>query len=232
MNDNKWIKLHLKLLDWEWYKDTNTTRVFIHLLLKANWKDGKFEGQIIPRGSFVTSLRSLSKELGMSVQSIRTVLNHLKSTNEITIKTTNKYRVITVINYELYQQTNKQTNNQLTNNQQATNNQLTTIEEYKTIDTLVVFINNKYGREIFPNEYEKLQMWVNEFGVEIVEYAFQISIENGRKRFDYVQGILRNWKSAGYKTKQEILENEKQISEKHGEPVELFDYNWLEEEGE
>ncbi len=128
--NGNWIKLFSKFMNWEWYKDQNTKSLFIHCLLKANWKDGKFMGIDIPRGSFVTSLDSLSKELGLSIQEIRTALKHLISTNELTSKSTNKYRIITVVNYEIYQQVNKQNNSQSTNNQQATNNQLTTIEEY------------------------------------------------------------------------------------------------------
>ena len=129
--NGNWVKLFSKFINWEWYKDKNTKCVFIHCLISANWKDGKFEGIVIPRGSFVTSLKSLSEDLGMTVQEVRTSLKHLISTKELTSKSTNKYSIITIVNYELYQQVNKQPNTQLTSNQQATNNQLTTIEEYK-----------------------------------------------------------------------------------------------------
>lgn len=149
--NGNWIKLFTKFTTWEWYKDQNTKSLFLHCLLKANWKDGKFMGNVIPRGSFVTSLDSLSKELGLSVQEVRTALKHLISTNELTSKSTNKYRIITVVNYEMYQQVNKQPNIQPTSNQQATNNQLTTIEEYKNIDDLEYktnsVCNNAYAHE-------------------------------------------------------------------------------------
>lgn len=148
--NGNWVKLFSKFINWEWYKDNNTKCVFIHCLLCANWKEGKFEGEIIPRGSFVTSLKSLSEDLGMTIQEVRTSLKHLILTNEITSKSTNKYRIISIVNYELYQQVNKQPNNQLTNNQQSTNNQLTTIEEYKNNrlqDNSVC--NNAYARENF-----------------------------------------------------------------------------------
>ena len=128
--NGNWIKLFSKFVNWEWYKDQNTKSLFIHCLIKANWKDGKFEGKIIPRGSFVSGRKKLAQELGMTEQEIRTALKHLISTNEITIATTNKYSVITVVNYELYQQINQVSNQQLTNNQPTTNQQLTTIEEY------------------------------------------------------------------------------------------------------
>lgn len=53
------IKIDRRILEWEWYSDINTCRVFIHLLLKANWKDGRFQGTEVPRGSLVTSYSSL-----------------------------------------------------------------------------------------------------------------------------------------------------------------------------
>lgn len=81
-----WVKLYTNLLKWEWYSDKNTTRLFIHCLLKANWKDGKFEGKEIKRGSFVTSLPKLSEETGLSIQQVRTSLKHLISTGELLIK--------------------------------------------------------------------------------------------------------------------------------------------------
>ncbi len=140
--NGNWIKLFSKFTEWEWYKDPNTMRLFVHCLLKANWKEAKFMGEVIPRGSFVTSLDKLAKELGLTVQEIRTALKHLISTNEVTSKSTNKYRIITVVNYELYQRVNKQPNSPLTGNQQATNNQLTTIEEYIEYKTNIEYKNN------------------------------------------------------------------------------------------
>ncbi len=103
MNDNKWIKLHSKLLNWEWYKDQNTKDLFIHCLLKANWKTARFEGIEIKRGSFVTSYQKLANELGLSKQEIRTALKHLNSTQEITQSQHRKFTVITVLNYNMYQ---------------------------------------------------------------------------------------------------------------------------------
>ena len=117
-----YVKVFRSLLDWEWYKSTNTCRLFIHMLLKANWKDGKFEGIDVPRGSFVSSLKVLSKETGLSVQAIRTSINRLKSTGEITIKRYSKFQVISLTNYSQYQDKSTPTS---TINQQSHNNQST-----------------------------------------------------------------------------------------------------------
>lgn len=137
--DNGHIKLFRKMLDWEWYDDTNTVRVFIHCLLRANWKDTTWRGFSIKRGSFITSRQSLSRQLNLSEQEIRTALEHLEATNEITRSVFPKFSVITVVKYDEYQSSNQQNNQQ--NTDKATNkstkyqpgiNQVaTTDEEYK-----------------------------------------------------------------------------------------------------
>lgn len=224
----KWIKLHVDFLNWEWYQNNNTKSLFIHCLLKANWKDGKFENKDIPRGSFVTSLEKLSKELGFTIQQTRTALEHLILTNELTNKSFSKYRIITVNNYELYQQiTNTLTSEQQTSNKES-NKQVTTIEEYSMY--VCSSLERIYARAILPTEYEKINYWVSKYDKDLIVYALEVSVMNNRKRLDYVNGILKNWENAGYKTKQEVLDNEKKIEEKKNEPyVELFDYDWLEE---
>ena len=129
------IKIDRKILQWEWYKNEHTKNVFFHCLLKAYWKDKKIEGKIIPRGSFVSSIGKMAEELDLTPMEVRTALKHLKLTNEVTSKGTNKNTVFTVTNYDLYQtkeQTDKQTDNeQTTIKEQTINNPLTTNEESK-----------------------------------------------------------------------------------------------------
>ena len=125
------IKLQRKMLDWEWYTDNNTKVVFLHCLLKANWKDGRFRGYKVPRGSFVSGRKVLAEELGLSDRQVRTALLHLKATNEVTIKSTSKFSIITVVNYDKYQTTDQQNDQQVTSKRPASDQQATTIEEYK-----------------------------------------------------------------------------------------------------
>jgi biotin operon repressor len=130
MEQQGWIKLHRRLTEWEWYKNTNTFKLFIHLLISANHKPAKWQGINIERGQFLSGIDSLSRATGLSKQSIRTSIKHLKSTGELTSKSTNKNTLYTIVNYNLYQTieqepTSKLTS-QLTNDQQATNKQLTT----------------------------------------------------------------------------------------------------------
>lgn len=115
------ILLYRQITEWEWYQNPNTFRVFLHCLLKANFVDGRFEGVAVNRGQFVTSLPNLAKQTKLSIQQVRTALDHLKLTGEITDKAYPKFRVITVVKYDEYQRDNRQDNSQSTGNQQASN---------------------------------------------------------------------------------------------------------------
>jgi len=116
------IKLHKQILKWEWYDDSNTFRLFIHCMLNASYEDNYWQGELIKKGSFVSGRKKLAKELKLTEQQIRTSINKLKKSEEITIVTTNKYSIITVINYTEFQEFKKNiTNKQPTNNQQTTN---------------------------------------------------------------------------------------------------------------
>lgn len=97
------VKVDRNILQWRWYQDANTVRVFIHLILMANVKDHDFEKITVHRGELVTSLASLSKQLKMSVRSVRTSLEHLKSTGEVTSRNYPHYQVISIAEYDRYQ---------------------------------------------------------------------------------------------------------------------------------
>lgn len=126
--DNTFIKLSRKIQSWRWYQDANTMRVFIHILLNANVYDHDFENITVKRGQWVTSVSKISEQLNISTRSIRTALNHLKSTNEVAIKTTPKYSIITVKNYNQYQKVTKcPTINRQTDDKQVTNDR----QQYK-----------------------------------------------------------------------------------------------------
>ena len=128
MVSNGFVKLHRQILKWGWYTDANTFRVFVHLILTANFEQGEFCGRTVARGQRIASVSGLAKELKLSVRSVRTALSHLQSTNEVTIETTAKYSIITVKNYGLYQSaTNAATNKRQTDDKQVTNDR----QQYK-----------------------------------------------------------------------------------------------------
>ena len=136
------IKIDRNILRWRWFKNTNTLIVFIWLLIEANVSDHDFEKTTIHRGQVATSVRSIGIACGLTTQEVRTALSHLKSTGEITINSCNRYQVITIVNYKLYQDipTNKSTIKQQTNNKRLTNKQ----QQYKNIK------NDKNDKKEYP----------------------------------------------------------------------------------
>ena len=127
--ENGHIRLHRSLLTWDWYDDANTCRLFIHLLLKANWKAHNWRGQIIERGQLITSLETLSKETGLTVKQIRLALNKLEKTGEIEKKGTNKFTLVTLVNYEKFQTDEEKRASKGANKGQTKDKQRATNEE-------------------------------------------------------------------------------------------------------
>lgn len=166
-----WIKLHRQILNWEWYSDTNTFRLFIHLLLTANFKDQKYQGKLIKKGSLLTGRDKLSYETGLSVREVRTCLERLKLTNEIAIKSNSKGTEIQIVNYDKYQiETNEMTNKRPTNDQQTTTiKERKEIEEVKEVYSFDEFWST-YGKSIDKTKCKaKFEKLSNEVKLKIKE---------------------------------------------------------------
>lgn len=103
-----YVKISRKILDWEWYTDINTKVLFLHILLKANWKPGRFQGTEVPRGSLATSQQNMAAETGLTIKNVRTALKHLENTGEVAVSRHPKFSVITVKNYNQYQSSGSQ----------------------------------------------------------------------------------------------------------------------------
>lgn len=146
-----WIKLDRNIINWRWFKDARTLQMFIYLIVRANTTDHDFENITVHRGQLVTSYAHLARSLGISVQSARTAIKHLKLTGEITIKAYPKYSLITVLNYGYYQksQQGKQqsSNKQPTSNQQQYNNE----EELKRI---LPSASPEVYRDVYEEDWE------------------------------------------------------------------------------
>lgn len=192
MNATGFICLYRQITQWEWYKNPNTFRLFIHLLLMANYADGRFEGEIIKRGEYVTSLPSLADQTSLTIQQARTALDHLKSTGEITDRKTNRYRVITIVNYDRYQIDNRQNNRPSTGEQQADQQQYKKDKNNKNI--IIPLSRNKENRFTPPTADD-----VRKYCEEIGSYGF-----NAEMFIDYYESRgwmigknkMKSWKAA------------------------------------
>lgn len=103
-----WVKLHRKLLEWEWYEDAHMVHLLVHLLLTATHEDRKYKGLTIKRGQVVTSIKELAEALGASETSTRRRMKRLKSGGFLTIKVAHNITTITICNYDSYQMDKKE----------------------------------------------------------------------------------------------------------------------------
>lgn len=221
MNElNGFILLDRKMLKWEWYQDTNMVRLFIHLLLMANWEDKKWQGVVIKRGQFITSLSKLSQQTDLTIQQVRTCLERLILTNEITKEANNKYTLITIKNYDKYQDLNKYLNKRITNEQQTNNKRITTTENNKNNknnknnnninNNIYDFVEQNFGRTLSPVEYEEINTWND---TELTRYAIKQSVILNKCSIRYVSRILSAYERENVKTVQQAQERERQYNE-------------------
>lgn len=220
-----YIKLHRKIVDWEWYDDINTKVLFIHILLMANYEDKRWHGELVKRGSFITSYQTLATQTGLSVQQVRTSIKKLLSTNDITKVISNKNTVIIVPNYDLYQseqQASEQDNNKVpTNEQQTTNNQvntqLTTTKKEKNIknnknikenitkekkETYVSLISDYTSNELLVSalkDFVEMRKNMKGFTIRAMQLALssldKIAVDDDTKIAIVNQSIENSWKS-------------------------------------
>ncbi len=121
MLEHGFVKIDRSITRWRWYQNANTFRVFFHLLMTANFDDRETGTLKIKRGQRVGGRIILANELGMTEQEVRTALQHLVDTREITISRARKFSVYTIINYDKYQSvTTCSPENQPDSNQIAT----------------------------------------------------------------------------------------------------------------
>ena len=195
----RYIKLYEQLLDWEWFNDPITLKVFIYLLLKANYCDMDFHGVEIKRGQMVTSLSKLSTSNRISIQQARTSLNHLISTGEITSQAYHDYRVITIVKYDEYQGSTSQStgrhqksNKQL--NKQSTSQLTTSIELNRTIELK----NKSLTRFIAPTP-DEIQQYIESIKSHVdPDYFYDYysargwELKPGQKMKDW-KAVIRTW---------------------------------------
>lgn len=114
MSNKGFIVIDRCVEDWQWWGISSAMTLWFYILVKANWKEGFFLGQNVPRGAFCTSIRTISEETDLSESTIKRWLKKFESAGQITVKGTNKYSVISVINYAKYQDRENNVNQQMT----------------------------------------------------------------------------------------------------------------------
>lgn len=178
-----WIKIHRNFLEWEWFDDSNTLKLFLYCILRANHEDKKWKGIIIKRGTFITSYDHLSKDLCLSVKQIRTSLSKLKRTGEMASESNNQHTVIEVIKYNDYQvgASKRDNEGQARGKRGATNKNEKNKKKY-----------NSDKKKFQPPTLEEVQNYFREKGYKNAEKAFEYYDAAGW--VDSNGNKIKNWK--------------------------------------
>lgn len=244
-----WIKLHRDLKEKPIWKSSTPEQktILVTLLMMANHKENEWEWMGKPfkakPGEFVTSIKSITEECGkgISSQNVRTALKRFENYGFLTKESTKVNTLINIVNWGVYQESenkaNTLTNNQLTNDSQTANKQLTTNKNVRTkecnknnnnsdLNFKDFWEQNGFGM-MLPVELEKLLAWVDDFAGnrEIVMKALEVTSEQGanKRNYAYVNKILKNWESRGFKTIADVDAAEKQrqieLEQKYNKPT-------------
>lgn len=143
MNAEGWIKLHRKLLDNPvTMKDTDHLAVWIYLLLNASHNEhlALFKGEKITLkpGQLITGRKSIALALHIDESKVERILKSLKSEQQIEQQTSSKNRLISITNWEFYQQSEQQIEQQVNNKRTTSEQQVNTNKNIK---------NDKNGRK-------------------------------------------------------------------------------------
>lgn len=125
-----YIKLHRQLLDSLQFQNPNTLKIWIWMLLKATHKEqrvclkvGKGYTTVeLKRGEFIFGRNAANKELNLEPSLIYRVVKVLHNDGTIVVKPNNQYSIITICNYDTYNELEN-------NNEQPVNNRRTAGEQ-------------------------------------------------------------------------------------------------------
>lgn len=254
--NNGYVKIHRKLLSNPIVmKDCEHLAVWMYLLLNATHQDRSvlFKGKkiIIGPGQLITGRKSISSELQISESKVQRILNFFESEHQIEQQTSNKNRVITLINWHKYQDNEHQTERQLNNNRTTTEQQLNTNNNdknvrniYSTPTTNKEEINGRYGnkgngdenlfeyverafrRTLSSIEFEVINNWKDN---ELTRYAIKEAVLNNACSVKYIEKILERYKQNNFQSVRDVLEDKKQKEEKEltEEEKEILNFDWL-----
>jgi len=218
------VKLYRKALENGWIKDHKLWVFWTWCLLKANHS---FECKVtvdrqevtLQPGQFIFGRRRAAEETGLSEQEVRTILNSLRKRKNLTSKSTNRYSIVSITNWDTYQGGVRKDQPV---DQPAINQQLTTNKNIKKIknnipeeisslldrypepeiihETLeAISFTRKTGRIADSVKLKILQLW-NSYSVEQVIAGCGVYLDKQcyreGKGEKYLMGIIRNQDTA------------------------------------
>lgn len=108
------------------------------------------------------------------------------------------------------------------------------VEEEKN-SNIFEAIEKEFARTLSPMEYEIISAWLEDgTSEELILEALKEAVFSGVTHLNYIDKILYEWGKKGIKTRKDVEKNRSKFKEKQEkkEKLELFEYDWFEEEEE
>ena len=230
-----WIKLHRKLLDSPIFQNEKLFKVFAYCLMKASHKE---HTQLVGRrvvhlqkGQFVFGRKRASEELRLKESTVRDYVKLLEKLGTIDIKSDNKFSVITVVNWAIYQNDEKISDSKNDNKSTSNQHQINTNKNVKNVENdknekneknVVVgddfaSIYNLYQENIeqvpSPITTEKLTQDIDHYGKELVAYAIKKAALNNSHNYKFIDYLLKDWRKRNLTTIKAVKQYEQQRQE-------------------
>ena len=194
------IKVYRSIKSWEWWDDINTFRLFMTILINVNWKDKRWHGRTIPRGSMFTSLRSLSKLSGLTTKQVRVSLARLIETNEVASERASNGRLVSVVNYDFYQSQDengaskradlKADLGQTEGKPRATTKEYKEVKELKNDIVVAAKTKKEFWQRLSPDDIDTIYDSFPESGGDLIDEVAEEVVSKQRKVRNLVPYIL------------------------------------------
>lgn len=238
-----WISIDRSIQNHWLFKEKRTFSKFeawIYLLMEANHSKAKVPigNQIVTveRAQRLTSILTLSDLFNWSRFKVKTFLDLLESDGMLEVKTTSKYTLITIVNYDFYQSeqgrnqhqndikptskqhqsninpTSKQHQTNTNNNDNKDNNEKNVNNEKKKAAAFDFFQDNGFGF-ITPYNLDDLNYYLDSFendSDQIVTASLKIAKDRNKVTWGYAKSILNTWLNANLKSIEQVRAFEKQ----------------------
>ncbi len=232
-----WICIYRQMLDNPVVcKDSDYFAVWMYLLLNATHKeyDTLFKGNRITlqKGQLITGTISISNKMKINKDKVQRILKSFEIDKQIAQQTSNKNRLITILNWDKYQTIDKQIDKQLINKCETTDKQLITNNNVNNnnndnnvtttvsdscvdgLQTILEFYNNNIGL-ITPYGVQLLDTYIQEMPSDLIIFAMQKAVEANKRTIQYIRGILNNWSKKGIRTVLEAKKEDEQFRNKN-----------------
>jgi len=224
-----WIKLHRKIINSTVFDNEKLLKVWIWCLLKATHDEYEqlVGRQIVnlQKGQFVTGRNAASKELKMTPSTTWDYLKVLERNQNIDIKSNNKYSIVTIVNWELYQSENEISDNKSTTNQQQINTNKN-IKNNKNISIYSIFDSYSDNADL-RQALRDYSIMRNKIKAPLTERAVTLllnKLDTLASTDDLKIKLLENATLSNWKSVYPLKEEKQQDKSKQGKPNKFHNF--------